>query len=112
MSKKDPIIPKILEKYLNYLIAVKGCSINTIKAFSSDIMQFFNFFRTYKEIQTPVKDFNIFIILQVREADIIAFLVYLNYNRDNSPYTRQRKIVALRSFYKWLFSIHSFYLPE
>lgn len=107
MSKKDQSIPKILEKYLNYLIAVKGCSANTIKAFSSDIMQFFSFIRDYKEIQVPVKDFNIFIVLQVKEADIIAFLVYLNISKDNSPYTRQRKIVSLRSFYKWLFSIHS-----
>ena len=107
MSKKDQRIPKILEKYLNYMIAVKGCSINTFNAFSSDIMQFFSFFRGYKEIQVPVKDFNIFTVLQVKEADIIAFLVYLNYSRDNSPYTRQRKIISLRSFYKWLFSIHS-----
>lgn len=106
MSRKDPIIPKILEKYLNYMIAIKGCSINTIAAFSSDIMQFLDFIQIYKEIEVPVKDFNIFIFLQVKEADIIAFLVYLNYNRDNSPYTRQRKITSLKSFYRWLFSIY------
>lgn len=107
MSKEDQIIPKILEKYLNYLIAVKGCSNHTINAFSSDLMQFMEFFRKYKEIQIPVKDFNIFTVLQVKEADIIAFLVFLNYSKDNSPYTRQRKVVSIRSFYKWLFSIHS-----
>ena len=107
MSQKDQSIPKILEKYLNYMVAVKGCSYKTIEAFSSDIMQFFSFFREYKEIHIPVKEFNIFILLQVREADIIAFLVYLNYSRDNSPYTRQRKVVSLRSFYKWIFLTYS-----
>lgn len=100
-------IPKILEKYLNYLIAVKGCSLKTKKEFSSDLMQFFNFIQKYKKIQIPIKEFNIFTVLEVKEADIIAFLVYLNYNRDNSPYTRQRKIVTLRSFYKWLFCVYS-----
>ena len=107
MLKQTKTIPKILEKYLNYLIAVKGCSSNTIKAFSSDLMQFFNFIEKYKEIPIPVREFNIFILLQVKEVDIIAFLVYLNYSRDNNPYTRQRKVTALRSFYKWIFSVFS-----
>lgn len=106
MLKQTKTIPKILEKYLNYLIGVRGYSINTIRAFSSDLFQFFNFIEKYKEVPIPVSDFNIFVLLQVKETDIIAFLVYLNYNRDNSPYTRQRKITALKSFYKWLFSIH------
>lgn len=107
MLQRTKTIPKILEKYLNYLIAVKGCSINTLKAFSSDLMQFFSFIEKYKEIQVPINEFNIFIVLQVKEADIIAFLVYLNFNRDNSPYTRQRKITALKSFYKWIFDVYS-----
>ena len=57
-------------------------------------------------ILVEVKEFNIFILLQVKKADIIAFLVYLNFSRNNNPYTRQRKLVAIRSFYKWLLSIH------
>lgn len=105
MLQQSKTIPKILEKYLNYLIAVKGCSVNTLKAFSSDLMQFFNFIEKYKEIPIPVSDFNIFVLLQVKESDIIAFLIYLNFNRDNSPYTRQRKVTALKSYYKWLFSV-------
>ncbi len=103
MSQK---IPKILEKYLNYLIAIKGCSNNTVIAFSSDLMQFFNFVKEYKSIPVLIKDFTVFILLQIQEADIFAFLVYLNYNKDNNPYTRQRKVTALRSFYKWIFLVY------
>lgn len=106
MAQEKSFIPKILEKYLSYLIAIKGCSKNTIVAFSSDLMQFFNFIKEYKSIPVSIKDFTIFILLQIQESDIIAFLVYLNYNKDNSPYTRQRKITALKSFYKWIFSIY------
>lgn len=106
MTQEKPSVPKILEKYLNYLIAIKGCAKNTIVAFSSDLMQFFNFIKEYKSIPVLIKDFNVFILLQIQEADIIAFLVYLNYNKDSNPYTRQRKITALKSFYKWIFSIY------
>lgn len=105
MLQKNKTIPKILERYLDYLIAIKGCSVNTITAFSSDLMQFFSFIEKYKNIPVHIKDFTVFILSQVKESDIIAFLVYLNYSKDNSPYTRQRKITALKSFYKWLFSV-------
>lgn len=98
-------LPKILKDYKNYLIAVKGCSNETIKAFSSDLMQFFGFLEKFKDIHVPIKDFNVFILLDVKEYDIIAFLVYLNHCKDNSPYTRQRKVTAIRSFYKWIFTI-------
>lgn len=106
MLQKKENVPKILEKYLNYMIAVKGCSIRTIEEFSRDIVQFMLFFKDYHDIPIPVKDFNIFVLIQVKESDIIAFLVYLSYSKDNSPYTRQRKVTSLRSFYKWLFFMH------
>lgn len=106
MTHEQSITPKILEKYLNYLIAIKGCSKNTVVAFSSDLMQFFTFIKEYKSIPVSTKDFTVFILLQIQEPDIIAFLVYLNYNKSNNPYTRQRKITALKSFYKWIFSVY------
>ena len=65
MTPEKPSVPKILEKYLSYLIAIKGCSKNTIVAFSSDLMQFFNFIKEYKSIPVSIKDFTIFILLQM-----------------------------------------------
>ena len=100
MLTKKKLIPKILENYLDYLIAIKGCSLNTSKAFSSDIMLFFTFLQKYKNIPVSTNSFNIFIILQIKESDVFAFLVYLNYSRDNNAYTRQRRITAIKSFYK------------
>lgn len=98
--------PVILNNFLNYLLGVESYSIHTVKAYNSDLMQFFTFIKQYLEIQVEVNDFNIFILLQVKKADIIAFLVYLNFTKNNSPYTRQRKLSAIRSFYKWLLSTH------
>lgn len=106
MLQKKETVPKILKSYLNYLIAIRGYSINTIKAYGSDLMQFFSFIQEYKEMCTSITDFNIFILMQVKEADIIAFLVFLNFNKNNNPYTRQRKLNTIRTFFKWLFSTY------
>lgn len=98
--------PGILNSFLNYLLGVENYSVNTIKAYNRDLMQFFSFIKEYKDIPVKVKEFTIFILLQVKKSDIIAFLVYLNFNRNNSPYTRQRKLTAIRSFYNWLLSTY------
>ncbi len=94
--------PKVLNDFLNYLISVKGYSINTIQSYNSDLILFFRFIQMYMNIPIAIKEFNQFILLQVREADILAFLVNCNYSKDNNPYTRQRKLTAIRSFYRWL----------
>ena len=94
--------PEILDQFLNYLVAVKGYSINTIKAYNSDLLIFFSFVKRYLNLKIPVKNFNTFVLLQIKESDILAFLVQCNYAKDNNPYTRQRKLTAIRMFYKWL----------
>lgn len=98
--------PKILNDFLNYLIGIENRSFNTIKAYNSDLNQFFYFIKEYHNIDVSIKDFNIFILLQVTKSDIIAFLVHLNFNKNNNPYTRQRKLSAIRTFFKWLLSIY------
>lgn len=98
--------PTILNNFLNYLLAIENYSENTIKAYNTDLLQFFSFIKQYLKIAVEVKEFNVFIVLQVKKADIIAFLIYLNFSRNNNPYTRQRKLTAIRRFYKWLLSIH------
>ena len=98
--------PKILNNFLNYLQVVYNYSENTIKAYNSDLMQFFKFIKDILEIPVSVKEFNIFILLKVRKMDIIAFLIHINFTNNNSPYTRQRKLSAIRSFYKWLLSTY------
>ena len=94
--------PKLLDKFLKYLYVSKGYSKNTITSYNSDLLIFFNFIHYYLDIDMPVKDYNIFIFMKIRKSDIIAFLTYLNFNKDNNPYSSQRRLAAIRSFYKWL----------
>jgi len=105
MNRKNN--PEILNNFLNYLLVIKGYSINTINEYNKDLLLFFNFIKDYLNIKIEVKKFNQLLLLQIKKADIIAFLVYCNYSKDNNPYTRQRKLTAIRSFYRWLLGYHT-----
>lgn len=94
--------PLILNSFLYYLQGIRDYSEETIKAYNSDLLQFFNFIKQYNEIPIRLQDFNLFVLLQVKESDVIAFLIYLNFNKNNKPETRQRKLCAIRKFYNWL----------
>lgn len=94
--------PSVLNDFLNYLNLL-NYSNNTIKAYCSDLLIFFNFYKEYSEIGVEVKRFNIIILSKVKKSDVLAFLVYLSYHCNNNPYTRQRKLTSIRKFYKWLF---------
>lgn len=95
--------PIILKDFLDYLASIKNYSYYTVKNYYLDLMMFFNFIKEYMNIAVDVKDFNIFILASIKEKDIIAFLVYLNFSKDNSAQTRQRRLSSIRTFYKWLF---------
>lgn len=99
--------PYILNSFLKYLIYVKNYSINTIEAYYLDLLCFFGFVKKYKNIEVEIKYFNIFILSKITQADILAFLVYLNQYLNNNPYTRQRKLSSIRTFYDWLFNHYS-----
>lgn len=94
------VSPKILKDFLIYLLQIRGYSINTIKSYCSDLQIFFYFIKEYFNLNY----INIFVITRVREEDILAFLVYLN-TKDNAPSTRNRRLIAIRNFYNWLFTI-------
>lgn len=103
-NKKE--VSKIIENFINYLVCIKNYSINTAKAYLSDLILFSSFIKKYKNIPLEIKDFNIFVFLQIKESDIIAFLVYSNYSKNNCPYTRQRRVTSIKAFYKYILGLH------
>ena len=96
--------PQILNNFLNYLLGIENYSINTIKVYNSALYMFFKFIISYMKLNIDIKKINTLILLQVRKSDVIAFLVHCNFTRDNSPVTRQNKLIAIRTFYDWLLS--------
>ena len=99
--------PKILNDFLNYLIIFKNYSKETVKGYNIDLILFFKFIIQYLNLEINLKDINIFILASVKESDIIAFLVYLNFNKDNPTFSRWEFTVGfyterLSSFYQKL----------
>jgi len=93
--------PDILNRFLEDLFN-NAYSMNTVKGYESDLRQFFLFLIDYKNIKRDVTMLSALILHSIKKQDIYAFLVYLNYYRSNGSYTKQRKLAAIKSFYKWL----------
>lgn len=104
-STKEKDVPEILKRFDNYLLGIRGFSINTIKAYNTNLLMFFKFIIEYMNLKIELSKINTIILLQVKKSDIIAFLVYCNFSRDNTAETRQCKLAAIRTFYEWLLSI-------
>lgn len=62
----------------------------------------------YLNLEINIIDINIFILKSIHEDVIYAYLTYLNYYRNNIASTRQRRLEAIRSFYKYMYK----YYPE
>lgn len=92
-----------IDKFLYYEEVVIGKSYNTIKSYKKDIMQFIDYLNEYEEI----KDFE-----EVETMTFRSFIAYLNSgDKENSRNNIQksvskrsinRKISALRTFFKYL----------
>ena len=97
--------PKILNNFLNYLLGIENYSIRTVRRYNYELLSFFYFIIDYMKLNITVKKINTLVLFQVKRSDIIAFLIYCGFTKNNSPSTRQGKLSDIRTFYHWLFSI-------
>lgn len=111
------IRPLILTDYLNYLKSIKGLSESTIKEYAYDLDSFIEFqlirkfynndHEFFVENFDPIKinnyaDENFFEKLNIQ--DFYAYLSYLDNHKNDTATTRSRKISAIKSFYKYMYS--------
>lgn len=109
--------PVLLIDYLSYLKSIKGLSSNTIKEYSYDLNLLIRFMVVRKFYYGDINDFNenfegdsinklinpsFFESLTLQ--DFYAYLSYLDNEKNDTASTRSRKISAIKSFYKYLFS--------
>lgn len=87
---------KAVKSFEKYLLVEKGYSKLTIKEYKSDLRLFYNYLRNEFDYN---KKFN---IEKIEKFEIAEFLADIILERDNSPATRNRKLYALRSFFKYL----------
>lgn len=103
--------PPLLQDYARYMVAMKGKSPKTICEYLMDLRTFFRFMKMRKSgRELDIKEFEKISISDISAEDvqavttqnIIDFVVYSAYGRDNNPNTRMRKISAIKSFFKYV----------
>lgn len=100
----------ILNGLKDYMISIKGQSLNTIKSYEFDLIQFFRFLLIRNGIVSvdtpfetiPIDQVNIPMLTAVKLPDIYAFLSYATIERQNSDATRKRKTAAIRKLYHYM----------
>lgn len=82
----------MLAEFLKYLEIEKGCSLHTLRAYGDDIMQFFHF--TGRDLDKGA-------YREIVSRDIRSWIADM-LNRGVAPRSVNRKLTALRSFYRFL----------
>ena len=107
MKTNSHKLPKVLNSFSYYLLCVKCYSENTVKSYISDILIFIKFIIEYLDLNIDICNISPFILLQIKKSDIYAFISYMNYEMNNGPYTRKRRVIALKQFYNYLLDKYS-----
>ena len=103
--------PPILREYASYISTIKGNSEKTVCEYLLDLRTFFRFYISSSSNSNPdrdeferisISDIGLNDVKAVTSADIIEFLMFTNFQRDNNSTTRMRKLSSLRSFYRYV----------
>lgn len=110
--------PDFLNSFLQYSLAYKHKSPNSVDQYNSDIVMFLRYMKYHfhwtdeKEFSNiKISDFTLEQLAKVEQEDIHAFISYLSINRRCGPATCARKISTLRIFFKYL-TITQHYLEK
>jgi integrase/recombinase XerD len=109
---EKPNVPARLNEFLNYLKVIKGKSDNTIDGYRIDITMFLRFLKLHRRLCTDTLEFDEIKIDEIDDSfiksiilsDLYAFLSFTENQRNNSAYARARKVAAIRSFFKYLYT--------
>lgn len=85
----------LIEKFMEYLVLERNCSINTQKAYQIDLLEYFSFLRG--EFKTDIGTYE---LGKVDSLNLRKYLTVLY--KKNEKVTASRKLCAIRSFYKFM----------
>jgi integrase/recombinase XerD len=84
-----------IQEFLNYLVAEKGCSDNTIAAYQNDLIQFHAFLTERGSLKTAA-DWS-----TLTRDDLVNYILFLR-EREYASATVARKVAAMKSFCHFL----------
>lgn len=111
MRKEEFVyLPKLVQKYLIYLEAVKGHSELSVLEYASDLRTFFRYIARIRGLcpkdtedeKIDLSPIDLDIIQSVNLTDAYQFLIYCKNERKNSEATRARRVISIRRFYTYL----------
>ncbi|MFW6281414.1 MAG: site-specific tyrosine recombinase/integron integrase [bacterium] len=88
--------PQAVASFKKYLKIERGFSELTLTEYESDLRQFYNYLQEQKDY---TKNFP---VDKIKKYEVSEFLSDMVLENNNSPVTRNRKLYALRSFFKYL----------
>ena len=101
--------PSFLNQFLEYSLAYKRKSPNSVDQYNSDLNMFLRYmkyhFKDSKEdilSNIVITDMPISYLNKIKQEDIHAFISYLSINKRCGPATCARKISTIRIFFKYL----------
>lgn len=108
-------IPILVNDFLEYMVAIKNRSRNTIKEYYYDLRDAIKFLDLYliKKVsfskitdnlidQNDIKNLDVSFFKKIVLEDLHSYLNYLSIMRSDKATTRSRKIAALKSFFNYL----------
>ena len=107
-SLKENRTCALLDRYLSYLVVVKGRSVLTAEEYRIDCNMLFEFIKHKNGIDEEIianrdfSDIDIDFIKSITIADMYDFITYCGQIRKVTTATRARKIVSIRQFWKYL----------
>ena len=116
-------LPEALQGYFRYIITVRNLSKLTVEEYYLDLRTFFRFLKIHRGLvkdyesfdDIEINDVSMDLIRTVKYSDLLDFQIFLSSERPkyrksektqygDEPRTRARKIAALRSYFKYLYS--------
>ena len=102
--------PLVMKEFLDYMLTIRGRSPRTIDGYYIDLRSFLRFLKLYrandlieeKFKRTEILDIPLEVITGISLADVYSYLNFVSTEFQNNANTLSRKIVVLRSFYRYL----------
>ena len=111
-SEDYKALPQFLRDYASYMSVIKGNSEKTVCEYLMDLRTFFRFMiMRDRGVELEDDEFEKIVISnlkidnveKVSAQNIIDFLMYIGFQRNNSNTTRMRKLSALKSFFHYAY---------
>lgn len=111
ISEKYAEQPEIIREFLNYKLAIQGCSVKTIEEYALDLKNFFKYYLACKigtstDRETldniSIASVDLETVKNVKTEDIYQYLFFLSETKSNANAAKARKLSAIKGFYKYL----------